>query len=80
MKNVKLEKIPKIYGLDTKKLVGNLDYTKPRHFETNLTKEELQYCENDCLVIYEYIKLQLKNYKSVSKLPLTSTRICTSRT
>lgn len=73
MTNVKLEKIPKIYGLDTKKLVGNLDYTKPRHSETKLSKEELQYCENDCLVIYEYIKLQLKNYKSVSKLPLTST-------
>lgn len=73
MTNVKLEKLPKIYKLNTKKLVGNLDYTKIRHSKTKLTSEELSYCENDCLVIYEYIKLQLEKYKSLKNLPLTST-------
>lgn len=73
MTNVKLEKIPKIYGLNTSKLVGNLDYGKIRHSETILSQEELNYCENDCLVIYEYIKLQLETYKTIKNLPLTST-------
>lgn len=73
MTNVKLEKLPKIYKLNTKKLVGNLDYIKIRHSKTKLTDEELSYCENDCLVIYEYIKLQLEKYNNLKNLPLTST-------
>ena len=73
MTNLKLEKVAKTYNLDTKKLVGNLDYTKSRHSNTKLNKKELDYCENDCLVVYEYIKLQLEKFKHVKKLPLTST-------
>lgn len=73
MTNVKLERLPKIYNLPVKKLVGNLDYSKIRHSGTDLTEQEKEYCENDCLVIYYYIKLQLENFKELKKLPLTST-------
>ena len=31
------------------------------------------YCENDCLVIYYYIKRELEKYERVDKIPLTST-------
>lgn len=73
MTNVKLERIPKIYNLSVNKLVGNLDYSKIRHSKTYLTQEELNYCENDCLVLYQYIKLQLEKFKKIKRLPLTST-------
>lgn len=71
--NLKLERLPEIYNLPVKKLVGNLDYSRIRHFSTNLTDKELEYCENDCLVVYEYIKTELKKYKTIKNIPLTST-------
>lgn len=73
MSNCSLEKLPQVYNLPVKKLVGNLDYTQIRHSDTPLTEEELSYCENDCLVVYEYIKFELQTYKEISKLPKTST-------
>ena len=51
-----MEKMANDDQLKVKKLVGNLDYTKIRNSKTILTEKELAYCENDCLVIYEYIK------------------------
>lgn len=71
--NAKLEELPKLYKLPVKKLIGNLDYNLLRHSNTKLTDEELEYCENDCLVVYEYIKLELETYKRVDKIPITST-------
>jgi hypothetical protein len=73
MTNVKLERLPELYKLPVQKLSGTLDYMKIRHSESYLTRDELQYCENDCLVIYYYIKLQLEQFKNVNRLPLTST-------
>ncbi len=73
MTNVKLERLPELYNLPVQKLSGTLDYTKIRHSESYLSRDELQYCENDCLVIYYYIKLQLEQFKNVNRLPLTST-------
>lgn len=73
MTNVKLEKLPKIYQLDVEKLTGNLDYSKFRHYDTKLTKKELAYCENDCLVVYKYIKRELEQYKTSKNIPITST-------
>ena len=71
--NLKLERLPEEYKLPVKKLTGNLNYSLIRHSSTKLTKKELDYCENDCLVVYEYIKLELKKYKYIKKIPLTST-------
>ncbi len=73
MSSVKLEKLPKIYKLPVEKLVGNMDYSKIRHSNTKLTEKELKYCENDCLVVYEYIKKELETYKTCKNTPLTST-------
>lgn len=73
MSNSSLEKLPSIYGLDVKKLVGNLDYNLLRNSKTNLTEKELEYCENDCLVVYKYIQKELETYETVKGLPLTST-------
>lgn len=73
MTNVKLEKLPKIYQLPVEKQVGKLDYSKIRHSFTQLTEYEMSYCEYDCLVIYYYILKELEVYKTVDKIPLTST-------
>ena len=73
LSNVKLELLPKIFKLNVKKLVGNLDYSKIRNSKTILSDEELSYCENDCLVLYEYIKKELETYEYLDKIPLTST-------
>ena len=73
MTNISLEKLADTFKLPIKKLVGNLDYDKLRCPLTKLTKKELAYCENDCLVIYNYIKLELLNYIRVDKIPITST-------
>ena len=73
MSNVKLEKLPSIYNLPVEKQVGSLNYDLVRTSITDLTKEELKYCEYDCLVVYEYIKVELKSYENIDKIPLTST-------
>ena len=73
MSNISLDKLAETYKLPVKKLVGNLDYDKIRVPTTKLTKKEMEYCENDCLVIYHYIKMELLEYLRVDKIPITST-------
>lgn len=73
MSNCALKYLTELYDLPVEKLVGDLDYTKIRHNQTILTTQELKYCENDCLVVYYYILEELKTYKTVNKIPLTST-------
>ena len=73
MSNISLEKLADTYKLPIKKLVGSLDYDILRSPITKLTNKELSYCENDCLVIYHYISLELRDYARVDKIPITST-------
>ena len=73
MSNCALKMLPKLFNLPVEKMVGDLDYTKLRTSITPLTEKELKYCEYDCLVVYEYIKMELLTYKYVSKIPMTST-------
>ena len=73
MTNISLEKLADTFKLPIKKLVGNLDYNIIRSPKTKLSQKELAYCENDCLVIYHYIKLELSEYVRVDKIPITST-------
>ena len=73
MSNAALAKLPKLFNLPVKKMVGDLDYNKIRTSVTELSEEELKYCENDCLIIYHYILVQLDTYKNIDKIPLTST-------
>ena len=73
MSNQRLESLPETYNLPVKKLVENLDYNLLRHSKTKLSDEELSYCENDCLVLYYYIKYMRDLYEQVNKIPTTST-------
>ena len=73
MSNCSLKQLPKVFNLPVEKMVGDLDYSLIRHFNTPLTDIELRYCEYDCLVVYHYIKMELEEYKDIWKIPLTST-------
>ena len=73
LSGVKLADLPRIYDLPVQKMTGDLDYFTMRTSVTPLTEEEMGYCENDCLVLYEYIKKELITYENVFKLPLTMT-------
>lgn len=73
MSNVALKILAKTYKLPVKKLEGDLDYSLIRNSKTKLTETELAYCQNDCLVVYYYIKMELETYKSIDRIPLTYT-------
>lgn len=56
-----------------KKLVGDLDYTLPRHPETALTPKEIGYCINDIKVVMSYIQEQIEIEGDITHIPLTKT-------
>lgn len=56
-----------------KKLTGNLDYSLIRTKDTELSQDEMDYCENDILVVNAYINEQIEQYKDISKIPMTNT-------
>lgn len=55
------------------KLVGNLDYSKIRTSETELTDAELAYMENDIRVILAYIQEKIESDGDITRIPLTNT-------
>ena len=55
------------------KLKGDLDYDIIRTPLTELTKEEMAYCERDCEVVYAGIKKYVDRYKTQWDIPLTQT-------
>ena len=57
----------------TKKLVGDLDYNLIRHAKTPLTPQELAYCENDVIVLNEFIAQEIQRNGDIAKIPLTKT-------
>lgn len=76
-----LEQLAKDYT-QTKKLVGDLDYQKSaitgklRNSKTPLTKEELQYCINDVVILSEWADYIFSEYAEPKKyIPLTKTGI-----
>ena len=73
LSNCALDKLAEVYKLPVKKLVGNLDYDVLRNPLTPLNEKEMGYCENDILVLYNYIKLELDEYLYIDKIPNTST-------
>lgn len=56
-----------------KKLVGSLDYDKVRTSKTIMTDKELSYCENDVVIVVDYIQEQIDSYGDITKIPLTNT-------
>lgn len=55
------------------KLVGDLDYSLTRTSKTHMTKEEMDYLNNDIVIITAYIREQIKQYQDITKIPLTNT-------
>lgn len=60
----------------TKKMAGDLDYTKERNTKTPLTRKEERYCFNDVKVVTEYIECLLHTYGINGFFPTTKTSIC----
>ena len=58
----------------TQKLVGDLDYTIPRNYTTELSPQELQYCYNDVAIVSEFMEYLFLTYIIPDKyIPLTKT-------
>ena len=73
--NMSLSALAKNY-CETQKLVGDLDYEIPRNSSTPLSEQELKYCENDVLILCEFMQYLHKTYTLEGrKIPLTSTGI-----
>ena len=58
---------------DIEKLVGDLDYSLPRHSGTPLTPKEMDYCMYDVRIVCAYISERLEIDGNVNKIPLTKT-------
>lgn len=71
--NLSLQKSGQQFNTPHSKLVGDLDYNVARSPLTLLTKEELGYCENDILVMYEFLLIYKEEYKHIKNIPITQT-------
>lgn len=72
--NMSLSKYAQTWDCDHKKLSGiEFDYNKPRYPWTELTEDELKYCENDVLSVIEAYVKEMKHFNdtlySVPLLP-----------
>lgn len=56
-----------------RKLIGDLDYSKMRNYDTPLTCREIMYCVNDVLIVCAYIQEEIVNCGDITKIPLTQT-------
>ena len=69
-----LEKIGKnLQKYKIEKLVGDLDYSLFRHYDTPLTEKEWGYIINDGLVVAAYVQETAENDGGYHKIPLTKT-------
>lgn len=58
----------------TQKLVGDLDYSIKRNSQTQLTSQEMAYCENDVQILCEYAEYLHNEYTlKGNKIPYTAT-------
>ena len=55
------------------KMVGDLDYSVPRHSGTPLTETELGYCLADARILMAYISTQIQEEGGILNIPLTKT-------
>lgn len=62
-----------LHKYPVKKLVGELDYSKPRHSKTPLTDNELAYCINDVKVVMSFIQEKIEQDGDIAQIPLTNT-------
>lgn len=69
-----LKQLAKTY-CKTQKLTGDLDYNVIRNYKTKLSKDEIQYCLNDVVILTEFADYIFKTFKSQNYIPLTQTGI-----
>ena len=56
------------------KMVGDLDYSKIRHYKTPLTEKEIGYIDHDGIVVMCYIQEEIESHhNNITLLPLTKT-------
>ena len=55
------------------KAVGDLDYSKVRHYDTGLTQEEIWYSVRDVQVVCSYIQEKIEQEGGINNIPLTNT-------
>lgn len=55
------------------KKVGDLDYSKIRHYNTPLTDKEMGYCYADVQCVVAYIQEKIESDGDITKIPLTKT-------
>lgn len=58
---------------NVRKLLGDLDYSKPRHRQTPLMDSEKEYTYNDVIIITAYIDECIEAEGSIVGIPLTAT-------
>lgn len=71
--NMSLEKWAEQKRLPVTKATGQLQYDVLRTPFSDLSPQELDYCERDILVMYEGLKPYREKYGSIHKIPLTQT-------
>lgn len=71
--NLSLDKCAKRYQCKHEKLKGNLDYSKLIFPTDELDDLEKAYCENDILVMFDFLEYFKTTYGSVHNIPLTQT-------
>lgn len=71
--NMALAKLQANYNLPVTKKDGQLNYDIPRLPNTELSSQELEYCEFDIIVMYELLKQFRIKYESIPNIPLTQT-------
>lgn len=74
LSNMSLASLAQSYSLPHQKMVGDINYTLMRNSLTPLTQKEYGYCENDVLVLYDYINYLMKgNGRKMKEIPYTQT-------
>ena len=71
LSNLSLDDLAKKYNLPTQK--GHYDYTRIMHYETPLTKDDIEYITADVGVVYDYVKMFMEGYDNFSQVELTQT-------
>jgi hypothetical protein len=74
LSGLSLANVAKDLETPIRKLVGDLDYSLPRHSKTELTEKELRYLDYDVYILHHYISEEIsRNNNDISRIPLTKT-------
>lgn len=75
LSNMSLDNLAKSYPFINVNKTRGLDYEVARLPCTPLTNKELEYCENDILIMYQYLNHMRSLYKNINDIPYTQTGV-----